>query len=408
LSERPSPVAVTALLCAAEIAGMAGFSTFSALQPTLIDTWRLSNTEAGWINGIFFFGYLVSVPVLTSATDRVPPRRVYVACMAASAAANVGFAWLTDGFWAALLLRALAGAGLAGTYMPGLKLLSDYLHGTEHSRSVAFYTSSFGVGSSLSFVIAGELARVLDWRWAFGLSALGPVAALVLIAAFLPGEDPTPERTPDTSLLDFRPVLGCRPAMAYVLAYAAHNFELFALRGWIVTFLVFAQGLDPAGGLLWSATTLAALINLVGVPASIGGNEMARRLGRHRVIAAVMLTSAAFACGLGFAAPLPYALLVALFFVYALTVNGDSAAITAGVVAAAPEGYRGATMAVHSSIGFVGAFLGPLLFGVVLDLAGGGATVLSWGLAFALSGAVIALGPLALRLLGRPRPAAGT
>ena len=39
-------------------------------------------------------------------------------------------------------------------------------------------------------------------------------------------------------LLDFRPVLANRRAMAYVLAYFAHNWELFALRSWLVAFLV--------------------------------------------------------------------------------------------------------------------------------------------------------------------------
>lgn len=398
-----SPLAVTATLCIAEIAGMVGFSAFSALQPTFIEAWRLSNTEAGWINGIFFAGYLLTVPVLTSLTDRVRPRHIYAVSMLLSAGAALGFALLTDGFWAAIAFRALAGAGLAGTYMPGLKLLGDYLHGTEHSRSVAFYTSSFGIGASLSFVVAGEVAGAFGWHWAFAVGAAGPFAALLLVYARLPRTDPAPERTPDTHLLDFRPVLSSRPTMAYVLAYTVHNYELFAFRGWVVTFLVFAQGLDGGAAFFWSATTLAALINLVGVPASIGGNEFARRRDRHRVIVAVMLASAAIGFGLGFAAPLPYGLLVGLCIAYGVAAGGDSAAITAGVVAAAPRGYRGATMAVHSCIGFVGAFLGPLAFGVALDLSGGGETVVSWGLAFALSGAVILLGPVALRTLGRAR-----
>ena len=93
--------------------------------------------------------------------------------------------------------------------------------------------------------------------------------------------------------------------------------------------------------------------------------------------------------------------------VYGATVTGDSASITAGVIAAAPEGYRGATMAVHSCIGFMGSFAGPLMFGVVLDLTSpggiGGETVASWGWAFAFTGLVVALGPLALALLREKR-----
>ena len=67
---------VTTTLYAAKIVGMAGFATFPALLPTCLFEWSLSNTEAGWICGLYYSGYLVSVPFLTSLTDRVDSRRV--------------------------------------------------------------------------------------------------------------------------------------------------------------------------------------------------------------------------------------------------------------------------------------------------------------------------------------------
>ncbi len=405
-----SPVALIATFCVAEIFGMAGAVTFPALLPTFIDTWALTNTEAGWINGIYYAGYLSAVPVLVSLTDRVAPRRVYVLCMAISALANLGFALAAGGFWTALAFRLVAGVGLAGTYMPGLKLMGDHLQhlaaDRDQSRAVAFYTSSFGIGTSLSYLLAGEVATALDWRWAFGVAAAGPIVAMTLVAAFLPREDPRHAQVPDTHLLDFRPVLRCRAVMGYVLAYTVHNFELFAYRSWIVAYLAFAAATGP-GGVAWSATAIAALVNLLGLPASVLGNELARRIGRHRTITIIMLASTVLAGFLGFAASAPFTLVVVLCLIYGVTVTGDSASITAGVVNAAPEGYRGATMAVHSSIGFMGAFAGPLAFGMVLDLSSpagmGGETIQSWGLAFLFSGLVAALGPVALAVLGRKR-----
>jgi hypothetical protein len=44
-------------------------------------------------------------------------------------------------------------------------------------------------------------------------------------------------------------------------------------------------------------------------------------------------------------------------------------------------GQRGATLAVHSTLGHAGGFLGPLALGVVLDWLGG-VSVLGWGVAF--------------------------
>lgn len=390
-------------MCVAHVLTMLGFGTFPGLLPTFFDIWGLSNTAAGWINGVYFGAYMAAVPILVSLTDRVDPRRIYALGALVTALALAGFAFWAEGAWSAALLRALAGIGLAGTYMPGLKALTDHLPDKSRSRAVAFYTASFSIGSALSFLIAGEIAVAWGWRAAFFAAALGPLAALAMVMLLVPPSAPHHLAPPTGALLDFRPVVRNRRAFAYVLAYSAHNWELFALRSWIVTFLVFAQSQQGEGalGIAWSATALAAAINVVGLPSSVFGNEMAQRLGRRPTVIAIMGASALIALTLGFLAPLPFALLVAVVMIYGVTVTGDSASITTGAVVNAAPGQRGATMAVHSFVGFAGAFVGPLVFGMVLDAAGGGGSTLAWGLAFASSGVAVAMGPLALITLGR-------
>lgn len=391
-----------AAMCLAEIVGMASFAAFPALMPGFIAEWELTNADAGWINGMYFAGYMAAAPILVGMTDRVDPRRIYLASAAVTAAAAFGFALLADGFWSALILRTLAGAGLAGAYMPGLKALSDRLEGTTQSRAVAVYTASFGIGASVSFAVSGELAQWLDWRGVFAAGGVGAALALVIVAAALA---PAPARRtePKGRLPDFRPALRNRPAMGYVLAYAAHNWELFGLRSWIVAFLVYAQSLQADGASWWSPPLIAAAANLVGWPASVLGNELAVRFGRRRVVILAMSVSAVYSCVFGFTASLPFAAVVVLSLVYGMTVTGDSASITAGVVAAADPDHRGAAMAVHSCIGFAGASAGPIVFGVVLDAMGGASSTLAWGLAFATMGLGAAAGPAAVALLSRER-----
>jgi MFS family permease len=82
-------------------------------------------------------------------------------------------------------------------------------------------------------------------------------------------------------------------------------------------------------------------------------------------------------------------------------VMGDSSALTAGLVTRADEGIRGAAMAVHSMLGFGAGFVAPLVFGVVLDLAGGNFSPFAWGLAFASLG----VGPLLMAKVIRSRAA---
>src|SRR3954463_16263363 len=160
---------------------MTGFSTYAALLPVLRGEWGATNTLAGTVSGAFFAGYMVAVPLLVSLTDRVAARRVYVAGCAALTIGSLGFA-AASGPPSAMLAHALLGAGLAGTYMPGLKELSDRTAGhPRQARGIAFYTSTFGIGSSLSLWSAGALQSHLGWRIAFAISAAGPIAAAVLI-----------------------------------------------------------------------------------------------------------------------------------------------------------------------------------------------------------------------------------
>lgn len=396
-----SPVRVVILLCVAEILSMTGFATFPALLPVLRSEWGLSNSEAGLVSGTFFAGYMAAVPVLVGMTDRIDARRIYLLATALAFLGSLGFAFFAQGLVSAIFFQLLVGAGLAGTYMPGLKILTENFHGPTQSRAVAFYTSSFGFGTTGSLLLAGGL-EMTGWRLAFAAAALGPLIAGPLVFRSFAPSTPRPADVRPTALFDFRPVLTNQPAMGYILGYAAHCWELFGLRSWMPAFFAFSLGLSAAGNNpLLGAAALAAWINLLGPLASIFGNEMAVRRQRRAVVLAVMAASGILACGVGFSAPLPILMVFIIMAVYFLLVMGDSAALTAGLVAAAEPGRRGASMALHSLLGFSAGFVAPLAFGAVLDMAGGDERVSAWGLAFASLGIWCLLGALVSVVRGR-------
>ena len=169
-----------------------------------------------------------------------------------------------------------------------------------------------------------------------------------------------------------------------------------------MVFLTANQALQPGGTTPLEPTTLAALLTLLALPSSVSGNELAVRFGRRKVVCIVMTTSALLAWGLGFGVGLSFALVVPLSVFYGVMLMADSSPITAGTVGEAAPGLRGTTMAVHSCVGFLGSFLGPLVFGMVLDMAGGREVLLSWGLAFGTMGSVVALGPVFVLWLNPP------
>jgi MFS family permease len=395
-SGRLTPVQLALLMCGAESLSMTGFAAYTTLLPVLQQEWALSNSEAGLVSGIYYAGYVVATPLLTSLTDRVDARRVYVLACLVSCTGAAGFMLFAGDLVSALVFQFLIGAGLGGTYMPGLKMLADQLEGAGQSRAVAFYTATFGIGSTLSILFCGWLGAALGWQAAFAWGAAGPLVAAALVGLAMPRGRTRAASQPAPALLDFRPVLRNRRTLPYILGYTAHNYELFGQRSWMVAFLVFTASLQPADAPMWvGAATLAALINLLGPVMSVTGNELALRFGRTRVIFTFMTASGLVACVLGYTAALPWMLVFLIMCLHYGLMLGDSAALTAGAVAAAHPDERGATMAAYSFVGFSSAIFAPLVFGAVLDLAGGNRNLLAWGLAFASIGLFGVLAPLA-------------
>ncbi len=396
---------VVAALCAAEVLAMSGTMSFQALIPTFIEQWQLTHSEVGWISGIAYAAYVAGVPILVSLTDRIDARRIVIAFCLVAAVSSIGFAWLAQGFWSALAFRALGGLALGGTYMPGLKALTDRIEGPRKTRYQSFYTASFSVGSSASLFTTGVLADRYGWPFAFAAAGVAPLLAVVVLTLWVPAATPTRRDESEEALLDFRPVLRQREPMSYILGYAAHCWELFAFRTWLVAFMSFTAVTHASAVGESTITTAASLILLLGLPASVLGNEIATRFGRRRVLIAFMLASTGLAAVIGFAAALPFWAMAALLALYGTTVMLDSASLTVGALNAAPTERRGSTLAVHTTLGTTMAFLGPLASGFALDLTGGGATVWSWVGCFLVLAAGIALGPLALwRLAGRDAP----
>jgi MFS family permease len=392
---RGAPLTAAMSLCL--VAAILPLASFPALIPTFAAEWGLNNAEAGWISGIYYLGYMAAVPFLMSATDRVDARLVYFGGTALSVASTLAFAGLAQGFWSALAWRAIAGVGLAGVYMPGLKVLTDRSSGSDASRAVAAYTACYSVGSGFSFLLAGLVAERTDWHLAFIACALGPLAALVATAVLVRPRPPAAQSRMGI-LTGFGRALGNRAVLGYILAYSSHNFEAMAMRGWVVSLLVFAAARPDASGFPWSPTVIATALTLLGLPGTILGNELAMRIGRNRAITIIMLVSAGFSVAVACATEAPYWLLVALVLLHGMSIPGDAGAIVAGTVGAAASEVQGASLALQASAGFGASFLGPLIVGIVLDLTGGAESAIAWRWAFLAIAGFACLGPFAIKL----------
>jgi predicted MFS family arabinose efflux permease len=394
-----------AVMCLGQVGNLLPNVTLSAnLAQHLMPEWGLSAAQGGLMASGYAFGYMLAVPVLTTLTDRIDARLVLLGGSIFSGLATMAFGLFAQGFWSGTFIWSLAGLGFAGAYMPGLKALTDRLPAGDTSRAVTLYTSSFSFGVGISFLIAQVVADRWGWPAAFLLTGVGPIA--MVIACLLMGErrpEPRPGR-----LLNFKPVFSNREALGYILGYGSHCFELYGIRTWLVGFWSFV--IVHQGAPSWLTPVVVSFVfAVVSLPASILGNEAALKFGRHRAISLVMMASAAVALMIGFNAAAPAWVLAALLVAYGLTVPADSGALTAGMSAAADPGHRGATLALHSTVGFGLSAAGAWGMGVALDLAGGQQSASGWLLAFTVLAIGIATGPAALlwsRASGRQRAAA--
>ena len=386
---RFKPSSYTPLMLMAQTCALLGFACYAVVLTTLQDEWYLSNLQSGLIASAFFLGYMLMVPLATALTDRLDAKKVYLVGGLSATFGLLGMGLFAYNFWTALVFMALNGAGLAGTYMPGLKILSDRIKTGELTRHIAFYTAFFGIGTGFSYLCSGWILDALGWRYVFGLIALGPLTAFLIVLLFIPSlthekwQGPIQIRLRDIFPVDkWRLVLEDKTASGFIFGYTAHSLELFASRSWIVAFFGFCA-ITSGESFLITATTLAGLINFFGVPSSIIGNEIALKIGRQKWICFVMLSSAIFGVALALSTGQSWWLIIALAVGHTIFIMADSATLTAGLVVSAQENIKGAAMGLHSLMGFGGGLLGPAIFGFILDLTGSRASQISWVWAYA-------------------------
>lgn len=392
-------------ICLAEMATMLVFLNYTAILPILQAEWGLRHGEAGLIFSAYQACYLLAVLVLATLTDRMDTRTIYLASAVWAGLAGLAFPFFAQGFLSAALLRALAGIGLAGTYVPGMRLVAQRFGSANRGVAIACYASAFGVGSAASLFAAGQLARHSGWRLAMGMTALGPLLAAVL-AAFVLAPAPAPAGGM-SRLLDIR-VFRNRPALWMIAGYCAHNWELFGMRAWLPPFL--AAGLIRSGAGVVEATSFAAawtaIVLLIGSVSNVAGGWVSDRWGRVRVIVLSQLCSAGFSLGIGWLFHGPLWLIMTAAALYNVFATSESGALSTGVTELADPSLLGATLALQSCLGFLAAAISPGAAGFVLDALehSGRATAGSawqWAAAFGVLGLGVLIGPLSMLALRR-------
>ncbi|MGB0608024.1 MAG: MFS transporter [Paracoccaceae bacterium] len=369
---------LTFLVCLVSVLAMLSFALWPVFLTELGVIWQLNNTELGLIGGAYFFGYVIATPFLVSSTDIWDAKKVFITGSLISFLGCCAFSIFASGFWNALIIWGFVGAGLAGTYMPGLQILNARLEAEMRVKVVPWYTSCFGIGTGLSYYFMSYNLTNFDAQTAAALAALGPLSAALITLFFIPSKNPMAGRKPKRKLLNFKPALSQRRTVAYIFCYGAHNFELFAFQSWIFALLIFLQSQNSGFFSINSAGALVTIMTLIGVIVSILGAKLCLHFNRNRVIGIIGLgaTLLAILSALVLQGPLWPAIL--LLLLYYMAVMMDSGALTAGVVKESDDQNRVSILVAYSMFGFIGSIIGPPMVGFILDWSGGLESYAAW------------------------------
>ena len=340
-------------------AGM-GAATASALPPFLVgglavqlrDDLQFDTAGLGLAISAYWLSSALCSAVLGRVAERLGARRALRAGLYANVAVQLAVATVARS-WTALVVVMLVGGVVNALIQLAVNvLLAQEMPAHRLGVALGAKQSAIPMGTFLAGLAVPALALTVGWRWAFVVGAALGLAAL----AELPALGHPPVRAAD------RPRLGDRPLSALVILGLGGVFGA-AAAGALAGFLVsggveagLAEG--PAGLLLTAGSACGIAVRM------LAGVRADRRTGGHLRVVALMLGGGAVAY-LAFASGRPWAYVLATPLAFGAGWAWPGL-FNLAVVRDNPDSPGAATGVTQTGI-YLGALLGPLVFGTVAE-----------------------------------------
>jgi EmrB/QacA subfamily drug resistance transporter len=150
-------------------------------------------TEQQWVIDAYALAVAAVLLPIGSLADRVGRRRVFLAGLAAFAAASAACAAAPSAL-ALDLFRALQGAGAAAVLATSLALIAAAYDGPARARAMGVWGAASGAALAAGPVLGGVVLEGTSWEWIFAINV--PLAGLIALAALRVDESRDPAAPP--------------------------------------------------------------------------------------------------------------------------------------------------------------------------------------------------------------------
>ncbi|MBB4700376.1 MFS transporter [Sphaerisporangium siamense] len=147
---------------------------------------RTTPTWSAWILSVFLLTSAASTPVLSKLGDRYSKRNVLLLVLAAYLIGTLGCA-AAGNIGVLIACRAVQGVSLAALPL-SFGILRDALPEHRLRSGLGLVSGTIGVGAGIGLVVGGLVVDHQSWRWLFAIAAVLILAAMVLVAKYVPDQ----------------------------------------------------------------------------------------------------------------------------------------------------------------------------------------------------------------------------
>jgi len=354
----------------ASIAAPLNQAKIPPLMPVIMEAFQLSIGQAGWLMSVFALtGLLLSLPAGIFLQKFGPKKMGLIALICLTLGAAIGALSKDPGLL--LFSRVIEGSGMGLIAVVAPAMIAMWFPLEKQGIPIGIWATWMPVGTVIVYALAPSMSTAVGWQSVWWLGAIFSVLILMIYAIFMrlpPWMESAALRKTESDILSELKsaikALNHKSIWLLGLVFACFTLTFMGLGTYMPTFLSEVRGYSLSQAAYISSISTAVVL----VSAPLAG-WFSDRIGSRRLVFSIPF--------LGIAVMLLFPFKVVDWQIYAFMIllGFIAGSVPTAVFAAAPEVMQkpelaGLGMAVLMFGQNLGMFIGPILFGILVESLG--------------------------------------